>query len=331
MAILRLFANLRELAGVSRLEVEGSTVGEIIDAAAARFGPGFKAGIESAAIWRNGEQASHGDPVAAADEVALIPPVSGGSETLRGNVLDTSALIGVIALLVLIGANITDGSAWWAAALVAVAAGWVIDLGSRLAARGRDIAVSGLLVSLVLAVISTHVLGGVGLGMTLVLGTAVILGWGVALPSYRAIESIAPGVMIAIIAGAAVGSLMLARTIFEPAEHAASIFMVVVVASAFAGWILERVRSPLIDPFAGMALVAVISAAGASLVWDEDLVGYLLVGLGMAVFLVAGRSFGSLVRTGRLALSEPAVGAMATLDGAMMAAALYYPLVTLAL
>jgi hypothetical protein len=35
--------------------------------------------------------------------------------------------------------------------------------------------------------------------------------------------------------------------------------------------------------------------------------------------------------TGRLALSEPAVGAMASLDGAMMAAALYYPLVTLAL
>ena len=151
------------------------------------------------------------------------------------------------------------------------------------------------------------------------------------MPSYRGIESVAPAVMIAIIAGAAVGSLMLARTIFEPGEHAASIFMVVVVISGLTGWVLERVRAPLLDPFAGTALAAVIAAAVGSLIWDEDLVGYLLVGLGMAVFLVAGRSFGSLMRTGRLALSEPSSGAMASLDGAMMAAALYYPLVSLAL
>jgi len=331
VATLRLFANLRDLAGVSKLDLEGTTVGEIIEAAAARFGPGFEAGLGSAAVWRNGEQASISDPVGPSDEVALIPPVSGGSDAIRGSVMDTSALTGVIAVLVLIGANIAGGLAWWAAALVAVAAGWVIDLGSRLAARGREVAVNGLLLALVLAAVSTHVLGGVGLGMTLVLGTAVILGWGVALPSYRSIESIAPAVMIAIIAGAAVGSLMLARTIFEPGQHATTIFLIVVVVSGLTGWVLERVESPLLDPFTGTALAAVISAAAGSLIWDEDLIGYLLVGLGMAVFLVAGRSFGSLVRTGRLALSEPASGAMASLDGAMLGAALYYPLVTLAL
>ena len=331
MATLRLFANLRELAGVSTAEVEGSTVGEVIDAAAARFGAGFKAGLGSAAVWRNGEQASISDPVGPSDEVALIPPVSGGADAIRGTVVDTSALTGVIALLILIGANIAEGLAWWAAALVAVAAGWVIDLGNRLAWRGRVVAVNALLVAVVLSAVSTHVLGGVGLGMTLVLGTAVILGWGVALPAYRAIESIAPSVMIAIIGGAAVGSLMLSRTIFEPGEHAASIFLLVVVVSGFTGWILEKMRSPLLDPFAGTALAAVIATAVGSLIWNEDLVGYLLVGLGLAVFLVAGRCFGSLVRIGRLALSEPAGGAMSALDGAMLAAALYYPLVTLAL
>ena len=75
-------------------------------------------------------------PVGPSDEVALIPPVSGGADAVRGSVVDTSALTGVIAVLVLIGANIADGLAWWAAALVAVAAGWVIDLGDRLASRG---------------------------------------------------------------------------------------------------------------------------------------------------------------------------------------------------
>ena len=331
MVTLRLFANLRELAGASKVELDGTTIGEVIDAASVRFGPGFQASLESAAVWKNGDPASMSDSVGPSDEVALIPPVSGGADAVRPNVVDTSALTGVIAVLVLIGANIADGLAWWAAALVAVAAGWVIDLGDRLSTRGREIAVNGLLVAVVLAAVSTHVLGGVGLGMTLVLGTAVILGWGVALPAYRAMESIAPAVMIAIIAGAAVGSLMLARTIFESGEHAASIFIVVVVVSGLTGWVLDRVRSPVIDPFAGTALAAVISAVVGSLIWDEDLIGYLLVGLGLAVVLVAGRSFGSLLRTGRLALSEPASGAMASLDGAMMAAALYYPLITLAL
>ncbi|HUP17982.1 MAG TPA: MoaD/ThiS family protein, partial [Acidimicrobiia bacterium] len=147
MATLRLFANLRELAGVSKVEVDGATVGEIIDAAAARFGPGFQAGLGSAAVWRNGVQASITDPVGPSDEVALIPPVSGGSDVMRETVVDTSALTGVIAVLVLIGANIAEGLAGWAAALVAVAAGWVIDLGNRLSYRGRDIAVNGLLLA----------------------------------------------------------------------------------------------------------------------------------------------------------------------------------------
>ncbi|MGH8926727.1 MAG: MoaD/ThiS family protein [Acidimicrobiia bacterium] len=331
MPILRLFANLRELAGVSKLEVEGDTIGEMLESASRRFGPGFESGLQSAAIWRNGEQASIDDPVDASDEVALIPPVSGGSETVRGMAVDASALTGVIALLVLIGANIADGQAWWAAALVAVAAGWVIDLGNRLALRRKDIAVNGLLLALVLAAVSTHVLGGVGLGMTLVLGTVAVLGWGVALPAYRSIESIAPAVMVAIISGAAIGSMMLARTVFEPGEHAATIFLAVVVVAGIAGWLLERARSPLVDPFAGTALAAVLAAVLGALVWDEDLIGYLLVGLGMAVLLVGGRSFGSLIRTGRLALSEPAIGIMAALDSALVAAALYYPLVTLAL
>ena len=75
----------------------------------ARFGPGFQAGLGSAAVWRNGEQASVSDPVGPSDEVALIPPVSGGSDAIRGTVVDTSALTGVIAFLVLIGANIAEG------------------------------------------------------------------------------------------------------------------------------------------------------------------------------------------------------------------------------
>ena len=247
-------------------------------------------------------------PVGPSDEVALIPPVSGGSDTMRGTVVDTSALTGVIAVLVLIGANIADGLAWWAAALVAVAAGWVIDLGNRLASRGRDIAVNGLLLA-----------RGPGGGFHPCLGRGRTRddsrpghrrrssGWGVALPAYRAIESIAPAVMIAIIAGAAVGSLMLARTIFEPAEHAASIFMVVVVDFG-----ADRL-GPRAGAFAAHRSLCRNGAGGG------DLGGGRLVDLGRGPGRVSagrsrhgGRSWSPdavsdlCMRTGRLALSEPA-------------------------
>jgi hypothetical protein len=137
--------------------------------------------------------------------------------------------------------------------------------------------------------------------------------------------------MVALLGGSAVGSLMMARTVYEASDHATSIFLLVVVVAAAAAFILDQLRSPLIDPFTGTALASVLAAAVGAFVWDEDLVGYLLVGLGMAVGLVAGRGFGSLMRTGRLSLSRPAPGALTVLDGAILAAALFYPLLNLAL
>jgi hypothetical protein len=124
---------------------------------------------------------------------------------------------------------------------------------------------------------------------------------------------------------------MLARTVHELEAHATSIFLLVIVVAGIAAWILDKIHTPLIDPFTGTALASVVAAAAGALIWDEDLVGYLLVGLGMAVGLVAGRGFGSLIRTGRLSLSRPAPGALTALDGAILAAALYYPILTLAL
>ena len=78
MAVLRLFAAARVAAGTGRDTIGGSTVGEVIEAARQRYGDGFAEVAERCAVWRNGESAELGDPVAADDEVALLPPVSGG-------------------------------------------------------------------------------------------------------------------------------------------------------------------------------------------------------------------------------------------------------------
>jgi molybdopterin synthase sulfur carrier subunit len=78
MATLRLFASVRVAAGVSRATVEGATVGAVVDAACARYGPDFAALVQTCRVWRNGEPAERDDPVDESDEVAILPPVSGG-------------------------------------------------------------------------------------------------------------------------------------------------------------------------------------------------------------------------------------------------------------
>jgi sulfur-carrier protein len=78
MAVLRLFAQAREAAGRARDTVDGVTVDEVLADARARYGDGFAALLPNCRIWLNGEPAHGDDPVTAEDEVAVLPPVSGG-------------------------------------------------------------------------------------------------------------------------------------------------------------------------------------------------------------------------------------------------------------
>jgi molybdopterin converting factor small subunit len=75
---LRCFAAAREAAGTARAEVQGGTVGEVLAAAEARFGPQFSAVVAHSRVWLNGQPAMPDDVVIAGDEVAVLPPVSGG-------------------------------------------------------------------------------------------------------------------------------------------------------------------------------------------------------------------------------------------------------------
>ena len=78
MALIRLFAAAREAAGTGRAELPGATVGEVLDAASVRFGEGFAAVLAGSRVWLNGDPTDRAAPVADRDEVAVLPPVSGG-------------------------------------------------------------------------------------------------------------------------------------------------------------------------------------------------------------------------------------------------------------
>jgi molybdopterin converting factor small subunit len=79
VVVLRLFAAAREAAGAGRDVVPGRTVAEVLDEASARYGDGFVEVLASAQVWCNGEPCAPGDAVGDDDEVAVLPPVSGGS------------------------------------------------------------------------------------------------------------------------------------------------------------------------------------------------------------------------------------------------------------
>lgn len=61
-----------------------ATVGSLLAYAVSRFGGAFAAVLETAAVWVNEEQPENGGAtiVRADDEVAVLPPVSGGSGEL---------------------------------------------------------------------------------------------------------------------------------------------------------------------------------------------------------------------------------------------------------
>jgi MoaD family protein len=76
---IRLFAALRELAGDSLVEARGRTVGDLADDLSARFGERFASIAAVSSFVVNGERATRSTPVAEGDEVAILPPVSGGN------------------------------------------------------------------------------------------------------------------------------------------------------------------------------------------------------------------------------------------------------------
>ena len=78
MSTLRLFATVRVAAGTGKASHEGETVGEVLDAAIAAYGQEFAALVPHCRIWVNGQGADVSSPVGPDDEVALLPPVSGG-------------------------------------------------------------------------------------------------------------------------------------------------------------------------------------------------------------------------------------------------------------
>ena len=77
---LRFFAAARDAAGCTTTELDAATVEDALSQARAAYGDDFSAVLERARVWVNGDEPVDGErsPLRDGDEVAVIPPVSGG-------------------------------------------------------------------------------------------------------------------------------------------------------------------------------------------------------------------------------------------------------------
>lgn len=74
-----LFARYAELVGRGQIDADGSALNTVADAVAlVRSLPGGSAIPERPLVAVNATQAALGSPIAAGDEVALLPPLAGG-------------------------------------------------------------------------------------------------------------------------------------------------------------------------------------------------------------------------------------------------------------
>ena len=75
---LRLFAGAREAAGTGTASFEVETLDDLMKAAVNKYGEEFLKILNASRVWVNGESVDKNTVLVEGDEVAVLPPVSGG-------------------------------------------------------------------------------------------------------------------------------------------------------------------------------------------------------------------------------------------------------------
>lgn len=323
MARLRLFANLRESAGTDTVEIDADTVSELLSQASDRFGERFASGLSSAGVWVNGQQADPSMSVVPSDEVALIPPVSGGALASSGQSLLAAPGILSLALIVALLAVAWADEKWFVFVAVGAIMAWVWDLNDSAAGRDRFV-VFPPLIAVTAAATGAYAWGFEGFAGGVALGFIVTVIWPVFAKGDREFRTTSLTALVSVLAASASGGLVLVRLI---GAHAVVAFVLVtafaVVGAFVAGMYGDRVQS--IDPNVGALLGALVGGLIAGFAIAElDVAAGLLGGVAAAAGVIGGRAFGSAVRTGSITHTENAPGALAMFDGAVVAAPLFW-------
>lgn len=323
MATLRLFANLRESAGTDSVVIEATTVGDLVETAAERFGEQFRSGLPSAGTWVNGEVANPATPLSANDEVALIPPVSGGTASMTSTI-DAAPNILSFALLISLLAVAWAPEEWFVLVAVGAVLAWVWDVSETAQATGDSFVVFPPLIAATAAGAFTYAWGFDGYAGATALGLAIAVTWPVFDRGSRDFRTIATTALVTTVAASAAGGLVLIRL---TGSYAVVAFVLITVFALGGAWIAGTYGQAIqsVDANVGALLGALLAGLIAGLVIPElDIAAGMLGAVAVAAGIIAGRALGSMLRTGTVVHTQNAPGSLAMFDGVIVAAPLFW-------
>ncbi len=316
MARPRLCPNLREHAGTGQAEFPGDTVADVLEAARNEFGDEFARGLTIAKVWVNGEPAELDRTISESDEIALIPPVSGGALAARS--VDSSGALLVIALLAALVISNLVNTTTFVFVVVGTALAWLWDTTDVLGLRRVSVNPIPLMVGATAAANGAYRWGVTGFAGGIAIAVILTLVWSVLDPRSRTTRAVSIAMTLALIASLATGGLTLTHLYSVPMVIAS---LAVAAAAGFAAWGVQQSGGEVggLDPNLGMVLGAVIAGLISGLAAETlSITTMILAAAASAAGLIAGRAFGSLLRTGSVVHTARAPGLLTVLDGAAL-------------
>ncbi|MGB5166796.1 MAG: MoaD/ThiS family protein [Acidimicrobiia bacterium] len=326
MPTLRLFARFREIAGTDEITVEDGTVEEILNRASESFGPAFANGLKSAGVWVNGNPVGRDATVSADDEMAIIPPVSGGTyaapRTQRSMAVDPAESILSVIVLAALLVSAWVPLEWFVVITVGASLAWLWDLSDADATRAGSINLYATLLAPPIAAAATYAWGYEGFAGGFAAAIAIAVFWPIFVSRWRGIESIGMTASVAMIAAAGAGALVMLRMM---STAIALSFLFIVGLAIIAALVTGAYGGQTIDPNVGTLVGALIAGLLAGVLTNEiDLATSLVASVAVAAGLIAGRVLGSMVRTGSIVHTVRLPGQLSPLDGLWLAAPLFW-------
>ncbi|MFC2177415.1 MoaD/ThiS family protein [Actinomycetota bacterium] len=321
MVTVRLFASLRESAQTSRLELDADSVGNALDQAIGLFGDRFARSLATAQVWVNGDKATRETPLESGDEMALIPPVSGGAATLQETTdLGRVAFTGILGTTVFI-ANLISTEALVFAAVGAMIA-WLWDIAETYAARRPALQIIPAMAAATAGATAAYRWGQPGLAGGVAFGVMLALAWTVFDRTNRGVDAFAVSVLLAGVAALGCGSMVIVRL---RSVTEATAFLAIAGIAAVAAWMGRRFGGASIDPNLSILLVTLAAGTAAGGIADSlDLIVMLLASAVTAGGLIAGRALGSMVRNGDVLHTVRGPGMLTMLDPAVVGVSLWW-------
>jgi molybdopterin converting factor small subunit len=300
-ARLRLFANLRELAGSSSFEVAGSTVAEVLEEAIERFGPEFEEALAPAQVW-----------------------VDGGALVVQSPIVLEIGIFIALAIGLFIANAIS--LEWFAVASVLAAGLWVFDATGAADRRGLPLASTPIILAAAAGAVATYRFGGLGMSAATAGAVMVTLIWSVMSPYLRSVDSFAAGVTLAGISALGTSALVFLRL---RSREETLVFLFILTVAVLVSWVSDRSEVPILDPMVALIVGGVLAGAVGGALWAPDLLNAVAGAVAAAIALVAGRNLGMLLRLGGIFAQGPLPGSLAYLDGGLLAAGAYWAMLTI--